>query len=221
MTAGGRSDWIAQGLEPGGGDEAILVELLRTEPERVRPRQSRWAALAIALFTAMTCAGLASQTIVPRPIDRAADRGAAAVSSVAPVAHGSPPIATHASAPAAPAPTAAVRVTRAELLRDGQARVHLAGSATVTVRSLEVTVSVGARIVGSAQVTVDPDATIVDGTAAVGRALWLVDVPLRPTAGGVASDAVAVAEVRWPASPAGPSGSVTSLIPIADGRNAP
>jgi hypothetical protein len=71
-----------------------------------------------------------------------------------------------------------------------------------------------------APVIVDADATVVD-SAAVGRALWLLDVPIPSGIGGESRDAVAIAEIRWPASPAGPSGSVTSLIPIADGRNAP
>jgi hypothetical protein len=211
MTAGGRSEWLAAGFDPLRADEAILIELTRTEPERVRPRSSQWTALAIALFTALTSAGLASQTIVPRLIDRAADRGEAAVSSVA-------------SAPArsaAAAPPAAVIVTRVEIVPDGQPRVHLAGTATVTLPSVEATVTIGGHTVGRALVSVDSDATIVDGSAPVGRALWLLDVPIPSSAGGESHDAVAVAEIRWPASSAGPSGSVTSLIAIADGRNAP
>lgn len=217
MTVPGHSSGFVEGFDPVRGDEAIVLELTRTDPERVHPRGSRWTALAIAVFTAMTCAGLASQTVVPRLIDRAADRGETAATSVAPVA---PPSAVPAFL-AAPAPAPAVTVTRAEIARGAPFRVHLAGTATVTVPSLAVTLTVGGRAVGTARVIVAADATIADDTAAVGRALWLVDVPVSSTVAGESHDAVAVAEIRWPSSSAGPPGSVTSFISIGDGRNAP
>ncbi len=200
------------GAELRGG--AILIDLTPPEAERVHPKRARWTAVLIALFTALTCGGLASQTIVPRLIDRAADRDSGTVPApaavVAPIPASLPKRVTIAPSP--------VIVARAELRVGHETRVRIAGTALVTVRTIEVTVTLAGRSVGHAVVGVDPDASTVNEGSAVGRAAWQVDVPLPAGTGSISRDGIAVANVRWVASPAGPGGSTDSVIRLGDGR---
>ena len=195
-------------------DGAILIDLTPPEAERVQPKRARWTAVLIALFTALTCGGLASQTIVPRLIDRAADRDSGAVPPPSAVGAPRPPaVPEHVTAALSP-----VIVARAELRVAGEPRVRIAGTALVTVRTIEVTVTVAGRSVGRAVVGVDPDASTVNEESAVGRAAWQVDVPLPAGTGSISGDGVATANVRWVASPAGPGGSTDWVIRLGDGR---
>jgi len=200
------------GAELRGG--VILIDLTPPEAERLQPKHARWTAVLIALFTALTCGGLASQTIVPSLIDRAADRNSGSVPT---------PAAVVAPLPAALpkrvniAPSAVI-VARAELRVGRDTRVRIAGTAVVTVRTIEVTVTVAGRSVGHSVVAVDPDASTVNEESAVGRAAWQVDVPLAAGTGSIARDGIAMANVRWVASSAGPAGSTNCVIRLGDGR---
>jgi hypothetical protein len=217
-------------MMPSGGDhrlrrpsdEATLVELTSTGIEHVRPTRSRWTALFIALFTALTCAGLTATTIAPRLIDRAADRG-------------DPPTSMASAGPtttsATPGPIAILRLSVTEAgpvvatarLAAGHAEtvtVRVVGMAATPVGTITVSLRLGGRIVASDVVAIDPDLAVPGtiGTTTVGIVHWTVDLSAPDGAASDRGDGRAIAEISWGSSSAAPVGSQTIVVSLGDGR---
>jgi hypothetical protein len=201
-------------------DEPILIELTSTRIERLRPARSRWTSLALAGFAGLTCLGLSATAVLPRLIDRAADRGgtpSAVVPSGSATTGATPPtlrpVADDPIGHEGPVTTVARLVGRSAVVR-------VTGVACVTVRELVVTLDLGGRRADQEVVTLDSDAAIParPGATCVGVVHWAIDMPLPDRAMPALGDDRAIVEVRWGPSPAGPAGSDSVVVPLGDGR---
>ncbi len=194
------------------GDDIEWIDLT-PEIERVRPRRSRWTAMLLAGFAAVTGLGLAATNVVPHLTDRASERrDVPAQVEQAPVAGSPGPdpavAVTGSAAPATPAtPVAATsRVERG----DGMARVFVGGASVAAGTRITVSLAVGGHTVATENPT-----PAVTGTGTDVLAPWSADleVPL----GDWPRDAVATLTVAW-VDAAGQGGSVSNAIVLGDGR---
>jgi hypothetical protein len=211
--------------QPGdlSGSEAILIDLGSFDTQPVRPDRSRWTALLLAMFTGLTCLGLTATAVVPRLIDRAADRG-----------EPSRPPGPAVSAPSGdPAPAVSVIgqasigmtgpvVATAHLQtgRDGRV-VRVTGAAAALVGKIDVTLRLAGRSVARRGAELDAGAAIpaTIGTAQVGIVSWKVDLPLSDPAMSDRGDGRALVEISWGPSSLGPAGSAVIVVTVGDGRS--
>jgi hypothetical protein len=218
-------------MMPSGGDhqlrspsaEATLVELTSTQIEHVRPARSRWTALFIAVFTGLTCLGLTATSVLPRIIDRAADRGdppsvIAQPASTTTGAKSPTPLAFARLSIGLEGPVVAIARVVAD--QEGAAVVRVTGLAAVSVGRIVVTLHLGGRPAGHEVVALDPDAAIPGtiGAAQVGVVHWAIDVPVPDRATPEHGDDRAIMEVSWGSSAAGPAGSDFVVVSLGDGR---
>jgi hypothetical protein len=207
-------------------DDTVLVDLGGPEVAPVEPRPSVWPALALAVFTLLTGAGLAMSTQGSRPGDHGV-RPAADSSATTSEANDRRP---RAAPPGPPTPAelagsfdgpvaAQARAVRAA---DGHWAIRLSGIAARDVASIEVRVLVGGAVVGQAAGRIDPAVALdpVDGRPAGDIAPWSADIPLATKGTIAGGDAVATVEVQWSAG-SERSGTVAGLVvTLGDGRAA-
>ena len=205
------------------GSEAILIDLWSFDTQPVRPDRSRWTALLLAVFTGLTCLGLTATAVVPRLIDRAADRGD-------PSRPPGPAVSAASGAPAPAVPVIGqpsigmagpvVATAHLQTGRDGRV-VRVTGAAAAPVGKIDVTLRLAGRSVARRGAALAAGAAIpaMIGTAQVGIVSWTVDLPLFERAISDRGDGRAIVEISWGPSSFGPGGSAVIVVTVGDGRS--
>jgi hypothetical protein len=205
-------------------DEVVMIDLGGADLAGVESRRSVLPALALAVFTLLTGAGLAVSTNGSGTGDGAAQPGAMSATRSAPADRW--PRASSAEPRTSPHPVGSTARpvaagARAVLATDGHWLVRVSGVAATGVTAIEARVLVGRVVVGEGAVRIDPAVSLgpVGGAAAGDVAPWSAD--LRLAAGPMApDDAVATVEIHWTAG-SGRSDDVASLVlTLGDGRAA-
>lgn len=203
-------------------DEAILIDLTPPETEHVHPARSRWTALFIAVFTGLTCLGLTASTVVPRLIDRAADRGdqpSRVVQTVSTTTGSTPAIPPNGRSSIVEAKPV-VATARVATSHGAPVVIRVTGAAAAAVGTVEVTLRLRGRAVATEIDVLDTNATFPGtiGAVQVGIVSWTVDllVPGDATPGG--GDDRAIVEISWGSSGAAPAGSDVLVVSLGDGR---
>ncbi|MEO5941208.1 MAG: hypothetical protein ABIZ72_09420 [Candidatus Limnocylindrales bacterium] len=202
-----------------GSEETVLIELDVARVGRVDRPPSRWTALVIALFTALTCLGLGASVVLPRPIEPAPSQRSEQPGDGDPWASPSGLVAG-ADERVPPSAIPVEAMARVAAVADGGWIVRIAGQASVTVGSLDVTLVLAGRPVAGATVVVSSEATLAaaTGPTGVGAAPWSVDLALPSLGDAEIGDGVATIEISWPASPAGPAGAMVLVVSLGDSR---
>jgi hypothetical protein len=205
---------------PGG--EAILIDLGSFDTQPVRPGRSRWTALFLAVFTGLTCLGLTATAVVPRLIDRAADRGEPSRPGPAVSApKGAPaPAVPVVGQPSIGMTSLVVATAHLQTGRSGRV-VRVTGAAAALVGKIDVTLRLAGRSIARRDAALDAGAAIpaTIGTAQVGVVAWAVDLPLSTRAMSDRGDGRAIVEISWGRSSLGPAGSAVIVVTVGDGRN--
>jgi hypothetical protein len=210
------------GAEARPGERPGLVELIELSPPdvvRVNPRRARLAAIAIGVFTGLTCLGLATSMVAPRILDRRFDpRADIAVASARPAE--SATLVARAAGADGPAVVATAAISPMAGVRGATSAgaagiVHVSGAAAASVDDVEVALLVGGRASDVALARAGADGPAI-GTA--GIRLWSADVALPRGAGSGLTDGVAVVEVFWSGPDRVAGGLLTLVVPLGDGR---
>jgi len=191
-----------------------LIDLTPPEIVRVHPRRARLAAIAIGVFTGLTCLGLATSAVASRPDRRFDPRADIAVASVRPGGPG--PQATAAALVVLPI---AARAVLAPGSPGSQSIVQVSGAVLGSVERVEVRLLIGGRPIDLESAPVERDGPSAGGASVDERAMGLWSAELAIPAGVTArpSDGLAVVELSW-IEAGGTSGRCVLVVPLGDGR---
>jgi hypothetical protein len=206
-------------------DETVLIDLGGLT--RVKPRRSLGPALVLAVFTLLTCAGLAMSGSGSRSATASRAEQGAARASTSPAGRSGPD-------PGPPTSVGSMRVSdagrsrpasvavgaRAIRTSGGSWTLRLTGVADPAVGSIEVAVRIGAVVVATGVGRIDPPVTLAaaDGPSGPILAPWSAELAIAPDQDARTGDAVAIVDVRWLVGSRHDVGVTELVVSLGDGR---